>query len=129
MMQALPAVIRDNLSGILQFVTTGLVVWVWWSLRRIFVTRAGFDAYKASVNARLEAIEERQYNFTSALQKIDSKLDALPTSDEVQRLVVALKESEGDLKGIKAQVEGLSHATLRLERAMDMFTEVHMREN
>ena len=127
MMQALPAVIRDNLSGILQFVTTGLVVWVWWSLRRIFVTRIGFDAYKASVNARLEAIEGRQYDLTSALQKIDVKLDCLPTSEEVQRLVVALKESEGDLKGIKAQMEGLSHATVRLEKTVDMFTEVHMR--
>ena len=63
------------------------------------------------------------------MQQIDFKLDALPTSDEVRGLAISLKEIEGDLKGIRAQVEGLSHATARLERTVDMFTEVHMEKN
>ena len=126
MMETLPALLWEHLPGILQGVTTALVVWGWWSLKRVFVTRTDFEACRAATAARLDAIEGRQYSRTTALQQIDFKLDALPTSDEVRGLAISLKEMEGDLKGIRAQVEGLSHATARLERAVDMFTEVHM---
>ncbi|WP_417292925.1 DUF2730 family protein [Desulfovibrio porci] len=129
MTESLPAMIWDYLPGVLQGLTTGLVAWGWWSLKRVFVSRADFDVRRAATDARLDAIESRQYSRTTALQQIDFKLDALPTSDEVRGLAISLKEMEGDLKGIRAQVEGLSHATARLERAVDMFTEVHMEKN
>lgn len=116
----------NHLPGILQGLTTLLVLWAWWSLKRVFVTRADFESRKAATDARLDAIEDRQYNRTTALQQIDFKLDNLPTSEEVQGLALSLKGMEGDLKGIRAQMQGLSHATARLERAVDMFTEVHM---
>ncbi len=129
MMESLPALLWEHLPGILQGVTTALVVWGWWSLKRVFVTRTDFEACRAATAARLDAVESRQYSRTTALQQIDFKLDALPTSDEVRGLAISLKEIEGDLKGIRAQVEGLSHATARLERTVDMFTEVHMEKN
>ena len=129
MTESIPTLLWDHLPGILQGLTTGLVAWGWWSLKRIFVSRADFEIRKAATDNRLDAIENRQYDRTTALQQIDFKLDALPTSEEVQGLAISLKEMEGDLKGIRAQVEGLSHATARLERAVDMFTEVHMEKN
>lgn len=129
MTESVSALVWDHLPGILQAITTGLVLWGWWSLKRVFVTRSDFETRQAAVSARLDAIEDRQYSRTTALQQIDFKLDALPTSDEVRGLAISLKEMEGDLKGIRAQVEGLSHATARLERAVDMFTESHMEKN
>jgi len=64
MMQALPEVIRDNLSGILQFVTTGLVVWVWWSLRRIFVNITVFFQHaKHSLRLILIHFASKRYHF------------------------------------------------------------------
>lgn len=129
MTESIPTLLWDHLPGILQGLTTGLVAWGWWSLKHIFVSRADFEIRKAATDNRLDAIENRQYDRTTALQQIDFKLDALPTSEEVQGLAISLKEMEGDLKGIRAQVEGLSHATARLERAVDMFTEVHMEKN
>ncbi len=115
------------LPGIIQAVTTGLVVWVWWSLKRVFVTRAGFENYKTDISARLKTIETRQYERATALQEINAKLDSLPTSEQLQDLALSLRGVEGDIQGLRGELGGLSHATKRLEKAVDMFTEVHMR--
>lgn len=128
-MESLSSLFWGHLSSILQCLTTGLVAWGWWSLKRVFVSRADFEMRQAATDARLNVIEGRQYNRATALQQIDFKLDNLPTSKEVQGLALSLKGMEGDLTGIRAQVEGLSHATARLERAVDMFTEVHMEKH
>lgn len=119
------------LPGILQTVGAGVCLWLWWSVKRVFVTRADCEACRKSayshLEERLEAVEKRQNGRTTALQKIESKIDDLPTSDEFRDLSVSLKEVEGDIKGIRAQIDGLEHVIGRLERAVDMFQEVHMR--
>lgn len=90
MTESIPAMIWDYLPGVLQGLTTGLVAWGWWSLKRVFVSRADFDVRRAATDARLDAIESRQYSRTTALQQIDFKLDALPTSDEVRGLAISV---------------------------------------
>lgn len=130
-MDHLVSVLWHYLPGILQTVGAGACLWLWWSVKRVFVTRADCEACRKSAYAhleeRLEAVEKRQHGRTTALQAISSKIDDLPTADELKDLTVSVKELEGDIKGIRAQIDGLEHVIGRLERAVDMFQEVHMR--
>lgn len=116
----------DHLPGIVQGVTLWLVAWGWWSLKRVFVSRADFVRTSGDLGGRMDQLEARQYEQDSMQRQITDKLDQLPTTGDLHRISLSLRALEGDVKAARAQMDGLAHATRRLERSMDMITEVHM---
>lgn len=130
-MEHMASLLWHYLPGIIQFVATGACLWLWWSIKKVFVTRADCETCRKTANAgleaRLEAVEKRQNARATTLQALNSKLDDLPTSDELKDITVSVKELEGDLKGLRAQIDGFEHMIARLERTVDLFQEVHMK--
>lgn len=123
----LMSLLWQHLPGIAQGVTTCLFVWGWWSLKRVFITRAECAMCHRRTDARLDAVERRQGARGAVLQKIEAKLAELPTRDDLAELSISFKGLEGDIKETRAQMEGLTHLIARLERMSDLFSEVHMK--
>ncbi|MBD5416971.1 MAG: DUF2730 family protein [Desulfovibrio sp.] len=130
-MEHVASLLWHYLPGIIQFVATGACLWLWWSIKKVFVTRQDCEACRKSANAgleaRIDAVERRQNARATTLQALSGKLDNLPTSAELQDIMVTVKELEGDVKGLRAQMDGFEHMISRLERTVDMFQEVHMK--
>ncbi len=137
-MSNVPHFVWEHLPDILQAMTTGLVFWAWWSIKKIFVTRADHLANCEAVNARLDALEESRHEraavladlenrLNSVLNEIDHRLKTVPTAEDTVNIGLAIKDLEGELKGIRAQQDGFAHIISRLEMSVDRFTEVHMR--
>ncbi len=130
-MEHVASLLWHYLPGIIQFVATGACLWLWWSIKKVFVTRQDCEACRKSANAgleaRIDAVERRQNARATTLQALNGKLDNLPTSAELQDIMVTVKELEGDVKGLRAQMDGFEHMISRLERTVDMFQEVHMK--
>lgn len=130
-MEHLASLLWHYLPGIIQFVATGACLWLWWSIKKVFVTRQDCEVCRKNANAgleaRIDAVEKRQSARATTLQALNGKLDNLPTSAELQDIMVTVKELEGDVKGLRAQMDGFEHMISRLERTVDMFQEVHMK--
>lgn len=116
----------QHLPGIIQTLFWGVVGWIWWSLKRTFVKREDLQEFKAEVSVRFSDLETAQQDKSAAQEQLRQKLDLLPTAKDFQALALSMKEMEGDIKGMNSKMDGLSHATNRLERAVDMFTEASM---
>ena len=117
----------DYMPEIFQAISTSLVVWGWWSLKRIFITRADLDLFRETVNTRLKTMEDNMHERQVMLTELDHRMNTLFSADEASRLGVAIKDLEGDIKSIRAQMNGIAHSIGRLELSIDRFTEAHMR--
>jgi hypothetical protein len=81
----------DHLPGILQGVTTGLLGWIWWTMKRTFVTRQDFEGY-------IRLTEERLNRGTLRMQHTEDKLDLMRAELmgelKVQREILARLENQ-----------------------------------
>lgn len=125
-MDTLIGALLEYLPAILQAIAYSLVVWAWWSLKRVFVRHEDLRQFKVEVDTRISEMESAQQDRAAAQEQLKQTLGLLPTAKDVQALALSMKEMEGDLKGMNSKMDGLSHATTRLERAVDMFTEASM---
>jgi hypothetical protein len=91
----------------------GLLGWVLWSLRKQFVPRE-------HCATKCEALAQKQAELAQA-QK------ALPTAAEVRDMQIQLAEIEGDIKTVKATVEGHLELMQRLERPLNLLMGHHLR--
>ncbi len=114
------------LPDMLQYAGWALALWGWWSLKRVFVSYEALDRYKTQMGDRLAEIERQQMATAAARKRLEGRLDQLPTAREMQAIFLALKELEGDVKSMDSKIEGLDHATSRLERSLDLLTESHL---
>jgi hypothetical protein len=114
------------LPGLLQTLGWSLVLWAWWSMKRIFVRQEECEVCRAGFDGRIEALAAQQRSSEAAKKALEQGLKALPTSQDIQALALSLKEIEGDIKGLAQKVNGQARATERMEKAVDLLTEVHM---
>ena len=89
--------------------------------------QAGLDTAVDEIETRLTAIENVQASRTAVQEQLRLKLDALPTTDDIYKLGLSVKDVRGDIKAVDTRMDGLSHTISRLEKAVDMFTEATMR--
>ncbi len=125
-MESLKQKAFEYLPVLIQAVFCGLVVWMRWSLKKIFVRHEDLNAYKAVVGNRLDEIEERQADYASAQELLKQKLDTLPTSQEIQSISLALRGLEGDIQSLNEKLDGQSRALGRVEKSVDDLIAVHM---
>ena len=132
-MDNIASMLLEYLPGIIQTLAWGVIGWVWWTLKRVFVRheelqalREDMDDLFAKTRSRFDDLESAQQDRSLAQEQLKQTLDLLPTARDMQSMMVSLKEMEGDIKGMAGKIDGLSHATSRLERTMDLFTESHI---
>lgn len=114
------------LPGLLQTLGWALVLWAWWSMKRIFVRQEECEICRTGFDVRLEALAAQQRDSEASKRAVEQALKSLPTSQDMQGLALSLKEIEGDIKGLAQKVNGQARATERMEKAVDLLTEVHM---
>lgn len=78
------------------FLLNLFLVWVIWSMRKEFATKADL----APIQGELAKIDKR-------VSQVESDLDDLPTRDELAAVKTMMAELRGDLKVNSAEVKGL----------------------
>lgn len=120
----------EHIPSILQSIASVVLLWGWWSLKRVFVTQKDFEAWRKNIGERIGEIEDRHASEGASLQQLETRLqarlEALPTSAAIHNLSLSIKEVEGDIKGLRSEVAGLARLTSKLEKTLDMLTEVHL---
>ena len=114
------------LPGLLQTLGWALVLWAWWSMKRIFVRQEECKICRDGFDGRIESLAAQQRDNEAGKKALEQALMSLPTSQDMQALALSLKEIEGDIKGLAQKVNGQARATERMEKAVDLLTEVHM---
>ena len=120
----------EHIPSILQSVASVVLLWGWWSLKRVFVTQRDFEAWRKTIGERMGEIEDRHAGEGAGMQQLETRLqarlEALPTAAALHNLSLSIKEVEGDVKGLRSEVAGLARLTGKLERTLDLLTEAHL---
>ncbi len=97
-----------------------VVLWGWWSLKKLFVRHEECAKCRADLEARQQTEHDKR-----ALS-LQSSFANLPTVEGLQALALTLKEIEGNIKGLTSKMDGQFRALERLETSVDMLNQVHM---
>ena len=111
---------EEHWLGLLQTATSMLVVWGWWSLKRLFVTSADFKKAQAETDARLEHIEAKQAQRDNDMAAIREKMDSLPSQKTVYDINLQLVEIQGEMSRTCEELRGLREIVVRVERQTDL---------
>lgn len=118
-MNELGQAIWGHLPGILQALSTGVVIWGWWSLKRIFVTRADFAAWREASGTRMGALEDRQLERDAALRELQTRLGGLPSGDMLHALELRLESISGEQRTSTAQMEALRESLAGISQSIN----------
>lgn len=123
--------------SILQSVTCSVVVWGWWSIRRLFVLQADFDAARKETHLRLDSIEKKQACRDSDMAGLREKLDSMPGKDSMHALDVRLadiqaemlrsnEEVRGSIRAVDTRINGVDTRLAALSNQVDMIIQHHV---
>lgn len=123
--------------SVLQSVTSGVVVWGWWTIRRLFVLQTDFDESQKRINERLDAIEEKQTRRDSDIAALREKLEAIPGKDDMHAMDVKLasmqsemlrsnEQVRGSIRAVEARLNGVDTRLAALSSQLDMIIQHHV---
>ena len=104
----------------------GLVVWGWWSFKKIFVRQEDCSACRDEIVRQITDLEGRESERRMAQKTLENALAGLPTAKDLQGIALSLSALQGDMKGLAEKVDGQGRAMSRMEKSVDLLTEVHM---
>lgn len=96
-------------QGIIQWITVGILGWIWWSARKMFVQHEKCQKCRDAITTRVDALETRQLSF-------DNDLKTLPTVKDMHAVALGIEEMRGDLKALTKSVG-------TIEKHMDLINE------
>ena len=137
MTDAIFSFIEAHGLSVLQSVTSGVVVWGWWTIRRLFVLQADYDAAQQETNRRLDAIEEKQTRRDSDIAALREKLEAIPGKDSIHALEIKMadiqaemlrsnEEVRGGMRAVEARINGVDTRLAALSNQLDMIIQHHV---
>lgn len=129
MTEPFPALIWDHLPGIFQALTTGLVAWGWWSLKRIFVSRADYLAARAERDAHAAKLSEAINKTLDRVNALELRINALPTEAMLHRLELRMEGLSGEQKSHCAQMDGMRESLGSITHQLDRIQEYLMERN
>ena len=128
-MTGIEELLREYGLGVLQSAAYLFFGWAVWSAKRVFVThdrllevQKDLESHNANLKTELSVIKETQTQRNSVQDQLRQKMDTLPTVQAFNELALSVKGIEGDIKAINASMDGLKHATKRIERVADIIT-------
>lgn len=137
MTESVLAFLEAHGLSILQSVTSGVVVWGWWTIRRLFVLQADYDAAQKKTNRRLDTIEEKQTRRDSDITALREKIEAVPGKDDIHAMDVKLaamqsemlrsnEELRGTVRAVEARLNGVERMLGGLSSQLDMIIQHHV---
>ncbi len=137
MTDAIFSFIEAHGLSVLQSVTSGVVVWGWWTIRRLFVLQADYDAAQQETNRRLDAIEEKQTRRDSDISALRERLEAIPGKDAIYALEIKMadmqaemlrsnEEVRGGIRALEARINGVDTRLAALSNQLDMIIQHHV---
>ena len=104
----------------------GVAVWGWWSIKKIFVRQEDCSACRDEIVKQITDLESKESERRIAQKFLESALAALPTKADLQAIALSMKEMEGSFNTLNEKVDGQGRAMSRMEKSVDLLTEVHM---
>jgi hypothetical protein len=89
----------EHIPTALQWLTTGIVTWIWWSLKRTFVTREEF--FKADERQKV-ADEEQDRKIARLLEDIEKS----PDTADLYEIKLALERLNGRIDALQKTMDG-----------------------
>ncbi len=112
--------LEEHWLGMLQTATSMLVLWGWWSLKRLFVTRADFGNAQAETDARLKVIEAKQAQRDNDMAAIRETVESLPSQKTIFDISLKLAEIQGEMSRTCEELRGLREIVVRVENQTDL---------
>jgi hypothetical protein len=91
--------------------------WVAWSARKQFVVHSDLSNTEIKVGKRIGAVENRVMTLEQDMAIIKTKLDTLPTKEDIANVSLAVSKIDGTMRGIESSIRALERQTHLLMRA------------
>ena len=129
--------LEEHWLGMLQTATSMLVLWGWWSLKRLFVTREDFSNTQAETDARFNVIEAKQAQRDNDISALREKLESIPGKDFIHALEIKMadiqaemlrsnEEVRGGMRAVEARINGVDTRLAALSNQLDMIIQHHV---
>lgn len=98
----------------------GLLVWIWWTLRKKFVTHEDFSAHLAADEQHKTATKERLAAHDATLEALADKVNAMPGADAIHVLDLKLVNIQGEQSRTNEELRGLRDIMRRMENQTEL---------
>ncbi|MDR1946611.1 MAG: DUF4349 domain-containing protein [Desulfovibrio sp.] len=111
-MTDIPVWVWDHVPTILQWLSTALVAWIWWSLKRTFVTRE--DCGKSRVDTE-GAMRKQGHDIERLLEDVEQAPDAA----DLLAIKLSLERLNGRLDAMQEQLRGQAEVLKIVKHQVD----------
>lgn len=120
------------LPAILQTVAWALVLWGWWSLKKIFVRHEDCQKCRLKITTLQDNLEKRLAELENRSEGMDKAISELPKAEDIHRLSNSITELQGSLNTLGKHIDGaistLDAKVTGLNANMGLLMETHMKE-
>lgn len=118
------------------FLFQGLLVWIFWSLRKKFVTCETCDTFRKDAaekadKAKYAAIEQAQTASAAAEQRfkeMERAMGDLASATDVKELLTDVGKLREGQRGMEEAVKGLGHSLDRIDKPLGLLLQHHLRD-
>lgn len=115
--------LQENWLTLVVFAAQGLWGWLWWSLRKQFVSVETHASCQDNRGKRLGEAEGSIAALEHRLVIMERDVKTLPTVHGINQLSVELEKLRGDLQGFRAEMKGSRDFMQRTERQISLLIE------
>ena len=115
--------IKQDWLTLATLILQGLWGWLWWSLRKQFVSVDAHNACQDKRGKRLGDAESNLASITHRLEVVERDMKALPTVQGINTLSVELERLRGEMQGFRAEMKGQRDFMQRTERQISLLIE------
>ena len=115
--------LKDNWLNLVVLAVQGLWGWLWWSLRKQFVSVESHTACQDKRGKRLGEAEGSIAALVHRLEIVERDVKALPTVQGINTLTVELEKLRGEMQGYRADMQGQRDFMQRTERQITLLIE------
>lgn len=115
--------IKDNWLNLAILAVQGLWGWLWWSLRKQFVSVETHEECRDKRGKRMGEVENGMATLAHRLEIVEREVKALPTVQGINMLNVELEKLRGEMQGFRAEMRGQRDFMQRTERQISLLIE------
>lgn len=115
--------IKENWLNLAILAAQGLWGWLWWSLRKQFVSVESHEECRDKRGKRLGEAESGIATLIHRLEIVERDVKALPTVQGINTLSVELEKLRGEMQGFRAEMKGQRDFMQRTERQISLLIE------
>lgn len=108
------------------FFVNAVVLWAAWSLRRGFVTKEQFDAYRDEHDEEHDALIGRLNAGDVRFTRLETILEHMPTKEDVDALIERLGQTGIEIAGLRGDIKAINAVIRAVQRDNDLLVEGHM---